>query len=162
MPCFVNFYMVRPKVYTESSFEVWPKKTLLGLDKSKSHCFTLPKQVFEKICSIYSLSNESLQQDFFLIHRGREYPAQVRLVQMNRSKPITLTQSALPARQVIQFGWKSYTTTKSMFTRNLSNVYEILANEEKNSRFSVLFELVDQKRFKVTFRMDLQAMHDDG
>ena len=48
-----------------------------------------------------------------------------------------------------------------MFTQNLTNVYDSLANGEKNSRFSVLFELVDQKRFKVTFRMDFQAMHTD-
>ena len=153
--------MPRPKVYSESSFEVWPKKTFIGQDKSKAYCFTLPKEVFGKICSVYSLNSENLQQDIFLVHRGREYPAQVRLVQMNRSKPTKLTRSALPERQVIQFGWRSHTTTISMFTQNLSNVFECLANGEKNSRFSVLFELVEQKRFKVTFRMDLQAMHSD-
>ena len=79
---------MKPKVYENiSSFEVWPKKTFLGLDKSKAHCFTLPKQLTEAVIMTFGLRPGYLQHNIIFVIDGLDYKATARMVVMDRSKP---------------------------------------------------------------------------
>ena len=79
---------MKPRVYSSlSSIEVWPKKTFLGLDKSKAHCFTLPKAITDDVTDILGLTRESLQKRIVFVIDGLDYDAIARLVVMDRSKP---------------------------------------------------------------------------
>ena len=157
--------MPRPRIIDSSSystlptFEMWPKKTFLGRDRNESHCFTLPKELVSSMKNYFSLREGHLQDSIVFIHKGEEYPAQIRLVRMNRSNTRKLQKHSLPIREVIQFQWKSYGATQAMFMRNLPNVVELLNLGEKNERFSVLFQPEDESRITIIFRMDQKEMH---
>ena len=43
------------------SFNVNPKKTFFGLDKTESHCFTLPKSVYDDYIRYFGLREGRLQ-----------------------------------------------------------------------------------------------------
>ena len=74
---------------------VIPKKTFLGLDKSTGHCFTVPKRYNEVLKAHFGLGRSLLQTSVDLIINdgsglhpsARRFPAIIRLVRINRSKP---------------------------------------------------------------------------
>ena len=149
--------MSRPRVLDTCSsdsifsFEMWPKKTFFGLDKSEAHCFTLPKELTLPLTRHFSLGEGRLQDNIVFIHRDKEFAAQIRFVRMNRSKPNKLSKSALPKRDVIQFQWKNSEDTQVMFRRRVPNAFELIMNGEKNPRFSVIFHHVGGSKFLLEF-----------
>ena len=97
----------------EITFEVTPKKTFFGLDKGKSHCFTAPKEINEFAIKTFGLGEGHLQADIQFEIDGELYPATIRLVRINRSKPYKLKADDLESREVIQFQWKKFPSTQN-------------------------------------------------
>ena len=86
-----------PNVYDNiSSFQVWPKKTFLGLDKSKAHCFTLPKSITQSVIETFNLRSGYLQQNIIFVIDGMDFQATARMIIMDRSKPNKLEKEELP------------------------------------------------------------------
>ena len=111
------------KGYTmELEFTVTPQKTFFGLDKAGGNCFTVPKKHNNAIIRYFRLGENNLQKKIGLIINdgsglepvAREYPAIVRLIRMNRSRPNKLKSEDLPEREVIQFDWKSFEATRQL------------------------------------------------
>ena len=84
------------------SFSVIPKKTFLGLDKSKGHCFTLRKAITHKYIEYFMLNEKNLQIQIVLVTDEGEFPALLRLIIQNKSKPI---------KSGIQRNWKNRLVT---------------------------------------------------
>ena len=60
--------MSRPESWESlPSFKITPGKTFFGLDKSRSYCFTLPKDTYAAFIEHFELSADKLQQDVFFI-----------------------------------------------------------------------------------------------
>ena len=79
---------MKPRVNDNlSSFEVWPKKTFLGLDKSKAHCFTLPKTMTSAVIEKFNLMPGYLQHAIIFVIDGIDYKATAKMVIIDRSKP---------------------------------------------------------------------------
>ena len=95
------------------TFEMHPSKTFFGLDKNKSHCFTLPKQMTDPIIRFFGLREGKLQTDIEFVIDGFVYPATVRWVRMDRRRPNKLEKHKLPKRDTIQFQWKGKDLTIS-------------------------------------------------
>ena len=105
---------------TLPSFEVWPKKTFLGLDKSVSHCFTLPKSVTQKMINHFELGQGNLQSKLVFIMDGMDFEAEIRMANMDRSKTRKRQPGELSARVVILFQWASFPVTQDEFRLRLS------------------------------------------
>ena len=63
------------------------------------------------------------------------YPAEVRLVFIDRSKPYKLKPEDLPKRQVLQFQWKSFTETRDIFREKYREIYEKYTIGKSSSHF---------------------------
>jgi len=113
------------------TFEMHPGKTFFGLDKNKSHCFTLPKQMTDPIIRFFGLREGKLQSDIEFVIDGFVYPATVRWARMDRRRPNKLEKHELPKRDTIQFQWKGNTLTVSAVRIVFQNAY---SDVEKNSR----------------------------
>jgi hypothetical protein len=144
--------VVRPKVYQNlSSFEVWPKKTFLGLDKSRAHCFTLPKSITQSVIEYFKLKPEYLQQNIIFVIDGMDYQAIARMVIMDRSKPNKLQKEELPSRTITQFQWNAFDDTCEEMNYKLSEAYNIVSNGGQNDIQSVIFTHVRLNRFYLEF-----------
>ena len=115
------------------TFEMHPGKTFFGLDKNKSHCFTLPKQMTDPIIRFFGLREGKLQTDIEFVIDGFVYPATVRWARMDRRRPNKLEKHELPKRDTIQFQWKGSGLTVSAIRVVFQNAY---SDVEKNSRQS--------------------------
>ena len=69
------------------SFSVVPKKTFLGFDKSQGHCFTMKKTLTKSFVEYFSITREDLQREIKLVSADGEYPAVLRLIVQDKSKP---------------------------------------------------------------------------
>tara|TARA_B110001452_G_C15229478_1_gene425964 strand:- start:83 stop:502 length:420 start_codon:yes stop_codon:yes gene_type:complete len=103
------------------AFNVSPGVSFLGISKSKAHCFTLAKKHYDGFIRFFELSNHSKYADVILIIFGKEYPARIRFVNLDQSKPrkTTLKRNWKPMIK-IQFDWKVYQDTKTAIS-NLCN-----------------------------------------
>nr|AIF19789.1 hypothetical protein [uncultured marine group II/III euryarchaeote KM3_87_G01] len=124
---------------TLPTFEMWPEKTFFGLDKNAAHCFTLPKQMTDKIIRFYGLREGKLQVPITFLIEGRRYPAIVRWARMDRRNPIKLKKEDLPKRDVVQFGWKSSEITVSAIRIALQDAFEQVSEGKKNTSQSAIF-----------------------
>ena len=133
------------------SFEVWPKKTFIGLDKSKAHCFTLPKSITQSVIETFELRPGYLQQNIIFVIDGMDYQATARMVIMDRSKPNKLQNEELPSRTVIQFQWNAFDDTCEEMNHKLSEAYNIVSNGGQNEIQSVIFTHIRLNRFYLEF-----------
>lgn len=141
-----------PNVYNNiSSFQVWPKKTFLGLDKSKAHCFTLPKSITQSVIETFNLIPGYLQQNIIFVIDGMDFQATARMVIMDRSKPNKLEKEELPSRVVVQFQWNAFHETCEEINFKLSEAYNIVSNGGKNDIQSVIFTHIRLNRFYLEF-----------
>ena len=136
---------------TLPSFRMWPKKTFFGLDKRNAHCFTLPKEVTDRFIRHFSLCEGSLQKNITFVIRDHEYPAEIRWVRINRSKPYKLQAEELPIRDVIQFQWPKEKVTQNAFRNNLQTAFDLIASGKKNEDHSVTFHHAGDSIFLVQF-----------
>jgi len=113
------------------TFEMHPGKTFFGLDKNKSHCFTLPKQMTDPIIRFFGLREGKLQTNIEFVIDGFVYPATVRWARMDRRRPNKLEKQDLPKRDTIQFQWKGNELTASAIQIVFQNAY---VDVEKNSK----------------------------
>jgi hypothetical protein len=141
-----------PNVYNNiSSFQVWPKKTFLGLDKSKAHCFTLTKSITQSVIETFNLRPGYLQQNIIFVIDGMDFQATARMVIIDRSKPIKLEKEELPSRVVVQFQWNAFHETCEEMNFKLSEAYNIVSNGGKNDIQSVIFTHIRLNRFYLEF-----------
>ena len=136
---------------TLPSFRMWPKKTFFGLDKGNAHCFTLPKEVTNRFIEYFSLQEGSLQQNITLMIRDHEYPAEIRLVRINRSKPYKLQAEELASRNVIQFQWPKEKITQNAIRNNLLTAFNLIASGKKNEEYAVTFHHAGDSIFILQF-----------
>tara|TARA_Y100000591_G_C21842083_1_gene706288 strand:+ start:263 stop:751 length:489 start_codon:yes stop_codon:yes gene_type:complete len=124
---------------TLCSFRMWPKKTFFGLDKSKAHCFTLPKDTYQAYTDFFALSPRRLQTEIHFMINGQRFDAQIRLAVQNRTKVRKLEADSLPTRDVLQFQWKSFEETQIAIRNQLQTAYDLVNSGMKNDHQSVTF-----------------------
>ena len=139
---------MNPTVHdTLPSFEVWPKKTFLGLDKSKTHCFTLPKSITQSAIEKFGLQLGYLQHQLIFVIDGVDYQAIARMVVMDRSKPNKLQKEELTPRIVLQFQWNAFHQTCAEMNFQLHEAFKVISNGGKNDIQSVIFTHIRLNRF---------------
>ena len=124
--------MPKQRIWTPlTSFDMNPKITFFGLDKSSAHCFTLPKIVNKEYIEYFNLTESSLQKEIFFEINGQLYPAIVRWARLDRSKTYKLSPGELPVRDVLQFQWIKYKETQSVIREYLEKAYNAVKSGEK-------------------------------
>ena len=132
-----------------------PKEDIFGLDKSKAHCFTLPKKMTLPIIDLFNLSSENLQTEIKLEIEGSDVDAIVRRARMNRKKPYKLRPDDLPKREVVQFDWRFSKETISAVKDLLPKAYTDVSRGSRNTSQDALFTYKGNSSFKVEC-IDLQ------
>ena len=132
---------------TLPSFRMWPKKTFFGLDKSKAHCFTLPKATYDRYTNFFGLSPRRLQTEITFIINNQKFAAQIRLAVQNRSKVRKLEADAIPIRDVLQFQWKSFEETQIAIRNQLQTAYDLINSGIKNDQQSAIFHHAEGNLF---------------
>ena len=78
----------RPKCWkTLSSFEISTSKTLLGLDKNKTHTFKLMEDKTSEYIDYFGSTPDKLEEETTLLIVGKPAPARIRWSRGNRSNP---------------------------------------------------------------------------
>lgn len=134
------------------AFTVVPKKTFLGLDKSSGYCFTLRKATTQSYINYFQLERGYLQQKIQLVTEKGEFPATLRLVIQDKSKPNKIgIKRSWKKRMVLSMGWKGNLDTVSMMQENLSLAFDLVERGLKNNRQLVNFEHLGGSRFYISF-----------
>ena len=142
----------RPKSWKAlRSFHVFPKKTFFGLDRNQSHCFTLLKNVTEEYIRHFELEEEQLQRKIFLMIDGKKYPAIIRKIRIDRSRPYKLGAKDSPKRDVIQFDWRRYILTQDAIRKETGETYEFVRRGGKNISYELKFHHLEENIFLVRF-----------
>ena len=129
------------------SFEIWPKKTFFGLDKSSGHCFTLHQYLTKSFTEYFSLGSSFLQENIFLQIGQSKFPAQVRLVRMDRRNPSKLQKHDIPTREIIQFQWKKNDSTIKAIREMSDLSFQRIQNKLKNNVESIHFHHIGGNEF---------------
>jgi len=132
------------------SFDVIPKKTFFGLDKSKAHCFVIPKIHNIQMKSSFSLSNKKLQENIYLLIDNKKYPAIIRLVIMDRSKTRKLKREDLPSREVVQLSWISYKGTQNIIKNKFIDSFNNISKGKNDGLEFAEFKFMKSKTFRVS------------
>jgi hypothetical protein len=137
--------MGRPESWESlPSFKISPGKTFLGLDKSRSYCFTLPKDTYSAFIEYFELSADKLQEEVFFIIDSNPYCATLRLAIQDRSKTRKLEKKDLPFRELLQFSWKGQKLTiralDECCEKSIDDLNKIGVNESQNLTFCHLRE----------------------
>ncbi len=135
-----------------------PKKTFLGLDKSPGHCFTVPKKFNNVMIGHFNLGDGSLQKLVDLViddgsdhpPSARIFPAIIRLVRIDRSRPYKLKAGDLPKREVVQFVWKNFELTQWAISRCFDEAFEQVSRGEPNSSQRAIFRYLGDGVFEVS------------
>ena len=144
--------MAKPNVWTLlPAFDVYPKITFFGLDKSQAHCFTLHKETTNKYKSYFKLQEGKLQKKIIFVIGDKPYPAEVRLVCIDRSRVYKLKPESLPKREVIQFQWKRFKSTQKAIINNSQDIYELVKNTKKNNSYKIKFNHLEDNVFLLRF-----------
>jgi len=131
------------------SFKIWPGKTFFGLDRNEAHCFTLIGSLFYEFCAVFDLGlNRKIIPIIFII-KGKEYPAELRLVIQNRTRTRKLKVSELPMRELISVQWKKFDKTVQAMRELTQVCYETILNEIDNQQYTVSFTYIDNNRFQI-------------
>ena len=134
------------------TFSVVPKKTFLGFDKSKGHCFTVKKSLTLPFVDFFKLNRSNLQQQILLVIDGVEYPAMLRLVIQDKSKPIKSgIERNWNYREVLNIGWKGNKDTIEALHKNLPIAVNLVSKGLKNNRELINFEHLGGNRFYISF-----------
>lgn len=134
------------------TFSVVPKKTFLGFDKSKGHCFTVKKSLTLPFVDFFKLNRSNLQQQILLVIDGVEYPALLRLVIQDKSKPIKSgIERNWKYREVLSIGWKGKKDTIEALHSNLPIAVNLVSKGLKNNRELINFEHLGGNRFYISF-----------
>ena len=131
------------------TFEMHPGKTFFGLDKNKSHCFTLPKQMTDPIIRFFGLREGKLQTDIEFVIDGFVYPATVRWARIDRSRPRKLKPHDLPKRDVVQFQWKGEELTASSIRIMFQQSFRQVKSQSKQSSETAIFTHLSNNQFIV-------------
>jgi len=135
------------------AFSVVPKKTFLGLDKGSSHCFTVKKSLTNPFIEYFQLEPGSLQQEIRLVTEAGEFPATLRLIIQDKSKPNKVGINRYwKERLVLNIGWKGKEDTVAMMQTNLGSAINLVGRGLRNNRQEVSFEHLGHNRFYVTFQ----------
>tara|TARA_B100000767_G_C19752893_1_gene531594 strand:+ start:1848 stop:2282 length:435 start_codon:yes stop_codon:yes gene_type:complete len=135
-----------------SSFSVYPKKTFFGLDKSSGHCFTLRKAITPSFINSFNLKPGNLQTGISLVTEEGEFPAILRLVIQDKSRPNkTGIERRWKYREVLSMSWKNKEGTVTLMRNNLDLGYRLIERGLKNNRQCVNFEHLGGNRFYLTF-----------
>lgn len=136
------------------AFSVVPKKTFLGFDKSSGHCFTVKKSLTNPFIEYFNLEKGNLQQEIKLVTDEGEFPATLRLVIQDKSKPNKIgIKRNWKNRLVLSIGWKNRDKTVEMMHNNLSVSINLIGRGLKNNRQIVNFEHLGKNRFYVSFNL---------
>ena len=136
------------------AFSVVPKKTFLGLDKNSAHCFTVKKSLTNSFIEYFELEKGALQQEIKLVTDKGEFPATLRLVIQDKSKPNKIgIKRNWKNRLVLSIGWKNRDNTVAMMHNNLSASINLIGRGLKNNRQIVSFEHLGGNRFYVSFNL---------
>ena len=146
---------------TMPAFEVKPQKTFFGLDKARGCCFTLPKAMNEEMVGFFGLGGGSLQREVVLVIDGEGFPAMVRLVRIDRTRTRKLRPQDLPAREVIQFSWKSDKATLRAICSKFKHSFDIVSKGHKNLEETALFTHLGGSEFSLALQQDLDIVHRD-
>lgn len=134
------------------AFTVVPRKTFLGLDKSAGHCFTMKNSLFERYVAFFSLDLMKKQQEIFFVSNDDEYPATLRFVNQNKSKPNKQGISRpWPDRHLLQIGWKGKAGTIRFLQENLQEAEKEIKSGMRVASQSVRFEHIGENKFFVSF-----------
>ena len=131
-----------------SSLSVNPKKTFFGLDKNNSFCFTLPKGLYDEYIDYFNLKKDRMTEKIQFEINKILYPAEIRLVIIDRSKPYKLKPEDLPKRQVLQFQWKSFAETRDIFRKEYRETYEKYLTGQSSGQF-IKFSHLERNIFLV-------------
>lgn len=137
--------MGRPESWESlPSFKITPGKTFFGLDKSRSYCFTLPKDTYSAFIEHFELSADKLQKEVFFIIDSIPYCATLRLAIQDRSKTRKLEKEDLPFRELLQLSWKGQKLTiralDECCDKSIDDLNKIGVNESQNVTFCHLKE----------------------
>jgi len=134
------------------AFSVIPKKTFLGLDKNSSHCFTIKKSLTEPFLEFFKLQRGNLQQEIMFVTEDGEFPALLRLIIQDKSKPNkTGISRKWKKRLVLNLSWNGKDDTISMIQKNLESAISLVGRGLKNNRQVVNFEHLGKCRFYLSF-----------
>jgi len=137
------------------TFEMHPGKTFFGLDKNKSHCFTLPKQMTDPIIRFFGLREGKLQTEIEFVIDGYVYPATVRWARIDRSRPRKLEPQDLPKRDVVQFQWKNEELTASALRIIFQQSYTYIQFYSRQPTEAATFSHLRENKFLVQKSNDL-------
>ena len=136
------------------TFEMKPKKTFFGLDKSGGHCFTLKKSLTDSMTQFFGLKEGNLQQDISLAIGDQHYSAIVRLVRIDRRRPNKLHPLALPEREVVQFDWRSSAGTQEAIRNAFSTSFEQISSGKKNTTQTAMFVHMHDNTFSLVAKSE--------
>ena len=128
------------------SFECKPSKTMFGLDKNESFCFTIPKSIYEDYIKFYGLGIEKLQTGIELIDRDELFTATLRYANLNRENTRVHAKDTFEPRVVLQIGYGKYDDTISWFSTRFSSIVESLENSN-HFKCTIKFEHLGGKQF---------------
>tara|TARA_B100002051_G_C16707687_1_gene624771 strand:+ start:1381 stop:1815 length:435 start_codon:yes stop_codon:yes gene_type:complete len=135
------------------AFSVVPKKTFVGLDKGASHCFTVKKSLTNPFIEYFQLKPGNLQQEIIFVTEAGEFPATLRLIIQDKSKPNKIgIKRNWKNRRVLNISWKGKDSTTSMMQKNLSESINLIRIGARNNRQSVSFEHLGTNRFFISFQ----------
>jgi 5-methylcytosine-specific restriction endonuclease McrA len=140
---------------TLPTFEMRPQKTFFGLDKAEGCCFTLPKVMNKEMIGFFVLRVGALQREIGLVIDGDRFPAIVRLVRIDRTRPRKLKPGDLPAREVIQFSWKTHRATLRAIRSKFRASFDVVSKGEKNLAETALFVHLGDSEFSLSHGQDL-------
>ena len=134
------------------AFSVIPKKTFLGLDKQSAHCFTVKKSLTDPFINFFNLKRGNLQQEIQLVTGDGEFPATLRLIIQDKSKPNKIgIKRNWKERMVLNIAWKGKEDTIGMMQKNLRSAINLVGRGLRNNRQEVSFEHLGENRFYVSF-----------
>jgi len=134
------------------AFSVVPKKTFLGYDKSSGHCFTLKKSLTYPFIKYFKLEKGNLQQEIKLVTDEGEFPAILRLIIQDKSKPNKIgIKRNWKERMVLNIAWKGKDNTIAMMSENLDLAINLVGRGLRNNRQIVNFEHLGENRFYISF-----------
>ena len=146
--------MTKPCVWwVLPAFAITPKKTFFGLDKGSSHCFTLDKRLYGEIEKLVDsgaiqISESSKTSQIVFMIGGQNFQAEIRRVDINRTKPRSRQPEDHPARVVYQFQWKPFQKTVFALRDAFLDAW-LNVSEGKNSEERIEFHHMGDNRFLV-------------
>lgn len=146
--------MAKPSVWwVLPAFAITPKTSFFGLDEGSSHCFTLAKRLYIKIekavdSGAIDLSNSSKTAPIVFMIGGQNFQAEIRRVDMNRTKTRSLNPEDLPSRVVYHFQWKPFQKTVFALRDAFLDAW-LDVSEGKESADRIVFHHMGDNRFLV-------------